>query len=396
MSDSMANCSTEGCKGRPRGTDTLCKKCKNKKNAAENDYINEDIIINEVVWYIDQHRHAATKDNIIRAVSCFYDTDEIDAAKKELVTRFGDHIDAELKKSRRDSQQRSERMKLCEDIFAILERLDEDIDLVCVARNWKKMLKCNPEEMTDLSVAEKVAQFSAKFRAYDDALSEMRAQIITLQERTVCDKPPLMTDVVKRKKDDTAAAKSGGSVPRVNRATSEKPASVSSPPRLNSSDSDVIEVPEPVETRPNNSTSTKLPHDGFQVQREERRRQQRDANKQKRRPVAGQSDAGGLRRSPMPTWHFFVYKVHKDDNVDEVREFVQKQDVIVSDLAKTSHNESKYNSFKLSISKEFAEKVLNADFWPKGIYIRRWHDRRQQNAEMGPKNVPTSGNSQTN
>ena len=387
----MASCDTDGCKGRPKATETLCKKCKTKKNEGENGCVHDDIIVNEVIWYIDQHRHAATKDNIIRAVSCFYDNEDMEIAKGVLISKFGEYIDAELKKSRRDSQQRSEGMRLCEDIIAILSKLDEHLNLVCVAQNWKKMLKCNPEEMTDLSVAERVAQFSAKFRAYDDALSDLRAQMMLMKESFPGQKVTLISDVVKQKADDTTRSEQNG--PLVQKCH-EKNQVIAGPSksivqRLNSRN-DVSQPTVPVPDSP----STNLSSDGFDFQRDERRRQKKENNKQnpqKKRSVAGQSDNGGLRKSPPPTWHYFVYKVHQDDGVDEVREYVEKQNVAVADLVKTSHNEAKYNSFKLSVSKDFADTILNPDFWPKGIYIRRWHERHQKNNDTRLKKTPPVG-----
>jgi hypothetical protein len=271
-------------------------------------------------------------------------------------------------------------MKLCDDIISILEKMDEveGVSVACVARNWKKMLKCNPKEMTDLSVAEKVASISAKFRMYDDALSEMRADILILKEKTVCQKKPLMSEVVQGKNgssnpDDSDVCEQESPEGAV--AVGAIGAPKMNPPRLNN--------------------PQMLPSaDGFEVQRDERRRQQREANRQqsqKRKPVAGQSDGNGLRKPPSPTWHYFVYKVHKDDNIDEVREYTSKQGVVVRDLVKTSHNDAKYNSFKLSVPRESADSVLNPEFWPKGIYIRRWHERQQKGVDRHVNKAPTAG-----
>ncbi len=65
----MATCSTGGYKGNPKQNDTLCVKCKTQSAAASDDVVNyENVIINEVLWYADQHRYAASKDAILKVL----------------------------------------------------------------------------------------------------------------------------------------------------------------------------------------------------------------------------------------------------------------------------------------------------------------------------------------
>ncbi len=54
----MSVCITVGCKNKPKLNGNLCAKC--RKNSASAEEVNYDnLIINEVLWYADQHRHAA-------------------------------------------------------------------------------------------------------------------------------------------------------------------------------------------------------------------------------------------------------------------------------------------------------------------------------------------------
>ena len=55
---------------------------------------------------------------------------------------------------------------------------------------------CAPEEVSDLSIAEMVAQHSAKFKVYDDVISEMKAQLIQLLDQRPTLTQPLMSEVV--------------------------------------------------------------------------------------------------------------------------------------------------------------------------------------------------------
>ena len=65
-------------------------------------------------------------------------------------------------------------------------------------------------------------------------------------------------------------------------------------------------------------------------------------------------------------------------------EYIKKKGVDVRALTKTSHHEAKFNSFKLAVSMEDAAKVTDPQFWPRGIYIRRWRsDQQQRNQSQG-------------
>ncbi len=64
--------------------------------------------------------------------------------------------------------------------------------------------------------------------------------------------------------------------------------------------------------------------------------------------------------------------------IQELTDFLNNNEVTVRELIIKSHDESKYNSFILSVSTSDAAKVNDPDFWPTGIYVRRWRDDQQR------------------
>ena len=61
-------------------------------------------------------------------------------------------------------------MAICCDIVDDLFKLEEsNISVLCGAANWKRLPKMNPEEITNVSMADKLAQFEAKLAQYDIA-----------------------------------------------------------------------------------------------------------------------------------------------------------------------------------------------------------------------------------
>ncbi len=78
-------------------------------------------------------------------------------------------------------------MKVCEDILDALFDLDDLVGCdLCGA----------PEEVSDLSMAEKIADHSAKFNVYDAAMSEMKAQLLQLLDQRPKQSKPLVSEVV--------------------------------------------------------------------------------------------------------------------------------------------------------------------------------------------------------
>ena len=67
------------------------------------------------------------------------------------------------------------------------------------------------------------------------------------------------------------------------------------------------------------------------------------------------SSSGGLRGGELPVRDFFISRVHKDDGVQQLRDFLQTNDIAVRDVVLRSYADAKFNSFKLSVSADDAD-----------------------------------------
>jgi hypothetical protein len=413
----MAVCVAVGCKGKPKQNETLRSKCK-KSSANAEDVNYDNLIINEVLWYADQHRHAATKDGIIKVLTCHFSLDDVNTAKAMLLSKCGDYINPERKKNRKDSPNRTEKMKVCEDIVDAFFDIDDHIDLTCVALKWTKTIKVAPEEVPDLFLAEKVVALESKFKLYEDSLSELKARQLLLEEQQG---KPLMSQVVaggpRPPQSATVSSPGGRSTPnrkgslQINQMRQrEMQGGRNTPGGRRGSQAD--SVPARL-SQPNVGNSGQGDQGGgFVFPSDQRRRMMRyDSNTQRQQPdaksherphnarhtVVGQSnDATGLRATPMPSRDFFIYRVHKDDGAKELTDYLSKNGVTVRVLNIKSHDEAKYNSFKLSVSTDDAVKVNDPQFWPSGIYVRRWHDDRQRNNPQDEQPGVTVNNNMDN
>ena len=395
--------------------------------------------------YANQHRHAVPKDSIIRVLASHFTSDEINAAKTILVTKYGEFILPDRKKNRRDSQNRSEKIKVCQDIIDCLFDID-DI-----------------ESVTDLSLAEKVAEMEAKFKTYDDTLSEIKAQQLIFQQHP----RPLMSEVLSRpaqgqkrtmlsrtmpnalgnqhpdnaqpniqqpppgvaaSPSEPVPSDSGQQLaptlePHVHQSTGND--AVSSQP---SSQAGAAPLSQSGPASPSHTRSThpypdhmspagiegpfltppdqrrRAAKQSRRVEAQNRRETSQGGNNNNnnnknnninghqrshasRRPVMGRAGDAGLRAAPVPSRDFFVYRVHRDDDVPQLSSYISKQGISVRDIVKKNHDDSKFNSFKVSVPVHDADKIMSADFWPSGIYIRQWREARGAKRDGTPNEL---------
>ena len=83
----------------------------------------------------------------------------------------------------------------------------------------------------------------------------------------------------------------------------------------------------------------------------------------------------GLLGPPMKLINLWVHRIVKGDEY-ELQNYLLKKNVEAQDIVRTSHTESKFKSFKISILKNDKDKVLHNSFFPPGIKCRIWKDNK--------------------
>ena len=120
-------------------------------------------VIDNVRMSANHHRNWSTKDLLVRTISGFYSNDEINYAQTLIYERFSALNSLQNEHHRRGSQNRSERMAICSDIIDDLFKLEDNyINITCCAVNWMRIPKIAPEEIINISIADKLAEMEAK------------------------------------------------------------------------------------------------------------------------------------------------------------------------------------------------------------------------------------------
>ena len=118
------------------------------------------------------------------------------------------------------------------------------------------------------------------------------------------------------------------------------------------------------------SVNTTDTDNGFLYQPREVRRMRKQ---QSHSAVVGTREANGrFRGAQAPSRDIFVYRVENDALESEIECHFKDNGIVPRSVETVSHADAMYKSFKLTVSVNDMGKVLDADFWPEGIMVRRY------------------------
>ncbi len=81
----------------------------------------------------------------------------------------------------------------------------------------------------------------------------------------------------------------------------------------------------------------------------------------------------------MPNHNFFVYRVHKDDGVDVMSEYLRMKNVVVRQIIKKSDESSKFNSFKVVVVLSDSDRIVDAQL---GLVVSTSGDGMKTDRDM--------------
>ena len=82
-----------------------------------------------------------------------------------------------------------------------------------------------------------------------------------------------------------------------------------------------------------------------------------------------------LRGGPPPVRDFFVYRVMKPADEDDVAECLRENNIKFESVLRVSKEEAKFCSFKLTVPLTDIKRVMEPDVWPEGVRIRKFTTR---------------------
>ena len=355
--------------------------------------------INDLLTYIQHYMKKSSIENLRKAVLRFFPEEEITEAKTVLWDASGAGGPLGKMPIRTKSSARLAHEADLMDILTAMQKLDTEQLLVnvCFAHyNLDNVPKYAPEEADTSVYAAQISQHEQRLAALerqeDEQKSEMASIRLMIQELTNKQNENY-SDVLKTnlldqtqfcRTSEAGRGQNGAFGPMQPtakvRVENEKPERLSDWPRLPNSSSGPLKQVVHVSSDGKgdvggmNAGSYQVDSDGFQVPREDRRRQRRRVIREN--CVFGKREGTALKSGPKYS-DLFIFRIHCDVQTQELREFIADEGIDIQDIVQVSKDGSRMKSYKLTVETKFKDQLLSEDMWPEGIGCREYVEFRR-------------------
>lgn len=97
--------------------------------------------------------------------------------------------------------------------------------------------------------------------------------------------------------------------------------------------------------------------------------------RRQRKFVTGRGSSTQFRGAPRD---FFLHHVDKETSTDVIKTFLQEAGIPFVSFIKVSNEAAMFNSYRLTVHVDQAEKVMDPELWPTGVRIKRFWSRREK------------------
>jgi hypothetical protein len=118
-------------------------------------------------------------------------------------------------------------------------------------------------------------------------------------------------------------------------------------------------------------TITSADEEGFQLPRDQTRRQ----NRRNRKIIKGTADNTRIKGGSPPNKYFFIYRVEKGTTVLQMSAYLDENHIKFATIELISNPAAKFCSFKLGVPHDAVDQINDPSTWPEGISVRRYFSR---------------------
>jgi hypothetical protein len=114
----------------------------------------------------------------------------------------------------------------------------------------------------------------------------------------------------------------------------------------------------------------------FEFPAAHKRKQRRHA-----KAVVGTGTSDSVKGAPEPSRDIFVFRVDKETNADTLKLYMNNKNINVREIELKSNDQAIYSSFHVRIQVSDLDSVLQPDFWPVGVNVRRYWTPKIQHTQ---------------
>lgn len=334
-----------------------------------------ELVLNPLLTYVCHSRDTSDFTSIVRVCKEFYSADEIRAAK-ETLWKYGDNEVLPPAKMRKGG---SAVDKSLEDIVSAMKLLDEAKRLpmfVVSANDLGRIPSAAPSETCSISICERLRVLEQQLSSFKDLEHRVKANENKLQKiptsySAAVASPPAPNHVQKPLVV---------SLPPPTHGQKQRPANSQTGATRNDQLTNKIGTTSLTQDKYGSHMSLNSVTSGVSQGFEYPNSYRSKLNRNRRKAVTGtaNSTSSKLKGAPEPSRDVFIYRVQKGTEEKDVVDYLESNNITVRGLSKTSAVEAKFESFKLETTVSNLHQVLNANFWPSGICVRKYFTRRNK------------------
>ena len=365
----------------------------------------DNVVVNEMLAYINSYRHGCNKRRMREACSGFYTEEEIFNAKTVLHSKnpslFGECV------KRQDSTVggRTKEEANLDDMYDWFRKLDDnDIYVNICAKNLRRVPRFNPEEAENTSMLERIIKLEEAMIAEKSTHLALIGRTSKLEEKVFNGTESLENKLTQVNdnltKTETQVVKMSNEVINIDKEVKSQKSSFSDAIKStlsqikNTSNNTALNGSNNITNMSVNRQANQFnshsqdtsnsQNNDWRVAGENKKRKK--ALLGTARPVSAASGSTSkIFGAPPPSRHYVLERVMKEITNEDLIAYMNNKnsELEVRSLECMSHENSIYKKYKLEISVEDCKLIYAPDFWPWGTRIRPFFRKRNVD-DSGP------------
>ena len=110
-----------------------------------------------------------------------------------------------------------------------------------------------------------------------------------------------------------------------------------------------------------------------------------------KRMIHGSVRSDIVHGAPLPKRDFFISRVVKSTTDEQMLNYVRNKGIRSVEIKRMSNDEAIFKSFKLTVSIDEKDKVMQESMWPYGLCVQRWRDRNHRTNNEKDRHLKKNG-----
>ena len=394
------------------GDTKICKTC--VETAASGC---DNVVVNELLAYINTYRHSSNKRRIREVCSGFYTEDEIFDAKTVLHSKNPSLLGECVKRQDSSIGGRTKVEANLDDIYDWFRKLDDhEISVNTCAKNLRRVPRYNPEEAEKTSMMERIIQLEEAMNAEKSTHLALIGRTSKLEEKVFNGTESLENKLTQVNdnltKTETQVAKMSKEFINIDKEIKSQKSSFSdalkstlsqinnknngrgntTPTTGGNSTANSSGNNQSNQSNGNSQNTNDNGNNDWQVAGANKRRKK--AVLGTGRPVpAGLGSTSKIFGAPPPSRHYVLERVRAEITKEDLTVYINNKnsELEVRSLECMSHEDARYKKYKIEISVEDCKIVYAPDFWPQGTRIRPFFRKRNVDGDGPSRGTDETG-----